>query len=879
MRAFGCLLLGTILLAACGGGEPEAGTDLGAVAGDATATLSNPVGTLAAAGPSYSFQSRPVVAGGRGTFLAVWLDRDAGGRSARVRAARVDGQGNVLGERSIEMPSIGAGEDVDPAVAFDGTSFLVAWSHATATDAVVAAARVATDGTVLDAQPIQLGKNAGKRASLPSVAWNGSEYLVAWSDDRDSNPEVYAARISPGGAPVESPLGFRVSQTGEDAGGGGKTPSVAAAGRTFLVAWDEMGSAMRIRGTRIRDGRSLDTIATTIATGSRHAYTPSVASDGTNFLVAWYDYSASGDSSVRAARVTAAGERLLGDVTIATNEPSRPAVIWDGDAYAVAWAGGAKRLSREGVALLGTTLQGTSGEGELRPAIAWNGSSYLVLRSHSSSNVLPGQPRSIVSGSLYARSGTSPTRSAITVARADAPQRQVVSASDGAGHLVVWQEYRSDWNSPELWGAFAKPDGTLADAKGFLLRAATTKPTKPAVVFDGAQYVVAWEERGDNGALKVATLHVPKTGPGADAPAIVGGSSPSLAAAGNGKVLLLANDRAYWVPASGAIDETRPAFERSEASTWTIGTRAPVVFDGTNFVLAWTAVAGGASTAEVHAQRFSATGQTLDATPRVVGTVNLTMSIPAIAAASDGHGLTLVAWEDRSDGAGAIVGARFESSGAVLGGPVRLDAATAPAKAYAPSVVFDGHNWVVAYETREDFVRTESGSGIALARFRFLPAGFDRVGDAIVASPGGGWAPMLAPGATGKALLTYEALGRAFGSPGRAAIRLFDDVPASSVSPPGPGPSSSGAAPPATGDDDDGDTDAPATSSSGSRPKTPTTRPSPTKGASVNPAEGTGAAADDGGCSTAPGRATSGGGLVFVALAALAASVRRRRLP
>jgi hypothetical protein len=74
-------------------------------------------------------------------------------------------------------------DQTKPAVAFDGTNFLVTWQDTrdipTDTSANIYACRMTPSLQVLDSTGILI---AGTREEdyVPAVAWGGSDYLIAW---------------------------------------------------------------------------------------------------------------------------------------------------------------------------------------------------------------------------------------------------------------------------------------------------------------------------------------------------------------------------------------------------------------------------------------------------------------------------------------------------------------------------------------------------------------------------------------------------------------------------------------------------------------------------------------------------------------------------
>jgi hypothetical protein len=133
-----------------------------------------------------------------------------------------------------------------PAVAFDGTNFLVTWQQLATSGATVGsihAVRVSPAGVVVDPAPILLANPAGGAFS-PSVAFDGANYLVVWTGGSGSlTPGVYGARISRNGVlldgtPDSGGIPINTSSTLTlDA------PHVVYTGTEYLVVWQLLGYA------------------------------------------------------------------------------------------------------------------------------------------------------------------------------------------------------------------------------------------------------------------------------------------------------------------------------------------------------------------------------------------------------------------------------------------------------------------------------------------------------------------------------------------------------------------------------------------------------------------------------------------------------------
>jgi hypothetical protein len=139
-------------------------------------------------------QRWPAVAAGKDSYLAVWQDGDmmAGVKKVAIVAARVGADGKPLDAGGIKVC------DADglrgyPTVAFDGTEWVVAWQDfRNGEDWDLYAARVALDGKVLDANGFLVQGGQGNQI-YPTAASDGKgAAFIAWSDVRPGfEPELY----------------------------------------------------------------------------------------------------------------------------------------------------------------------------------------------------------------------------------------------------------------------------------------------------------------------------------------------------------------------------------------------------------------------------------------------------------------------------------------------------------------------------------------------------------------------------------------------------------------------------------------------------------------------------------------------------------------
>lgn len=147
-------------------------------------------------------QRQPAGAFGGGMYLVAWCDgsRQIDLPTADVYCARVDAQtGRVLDPKGIPI-CFAADLQEWPAVAFDGTNFLVVWQDfRSGRHYEVYAARVSPGGRVLDQGGFAVAAGPWNQCR-PAVAFAAGTYLVVWMDAR-AYPTygIFGARVSPDG--------------------------------------------------------------------------------------------------------------------------------------------------------------------------------------------------------------------------------------------------------------------------------------------------------------------------------------------------------------------------------------------------------------------------------------------------------------------------------------------------------------------------------------------------------------------------------------------------------------------------------------------------------------------------------------------------------
>ena len=542
-----------------------------------------------------------------------------------------------------------------PDVAFDGANFLVVWQDDRG--GVISGARVTPEGVVLDPMGILITQAPGERGA-PVVGFDGVNFLVVWEENRvGTDWDVIGARVTPQGA-VLDPAGIPISTAEDDQW----TTAIAFDGANHLVVWedDRDDTLFNIYGARVTpQGMVLDPAGIPISTAENDQLTPAVAFDGAGFFVAWEDYR-TGVSDIYGARVTAQGTVLDLDgipVSTATNVQLFPALAFDGQNVLATWGD---------------------------------------FRSVSSFDIY---------GARVTSDGTVLDPAGFVISQAANDQSFPDVGFDGENFVVVWGDYRSG-SGYDIYGARVTPGGTVFDPAGFVISQAARDQYYPAMSFDGANFILAWQDdRAGSGYDIYGARLMPQGGVLDSAGFLVSQS---------------ANDQGY--PAAG--------------------------FDGENFLVVWADDRQGGGW-DIYGARLTLEGEVLDPAGFVISQAARDQRLPA--AGFDGRNF-IVVWEDfRSDPAGDIYGARVTPGGEVLD-PAGLVISQAVKDQNLPAVAFDGTNSLVVWADSRDSIRFH------IYGARVTPGGtvLDPAGIAITTVPGVQYAPAIASNGTNLLVLWQD---------------------------------------------------------------------------------------------------------------------------
>lgn len=181
-------------------------------------------------------------------YAVVWRDEREPGNS-EIYFARLDETGAKIGDglRVTAEP----GYSGQPKVVWTGTEYGIAWRDDRDGNPEIYFTRIAADGTS-QAVPTRVTDTPGPSVS-PAMGWTGAEYVVVWREEVAAAPWVAVSRIDAAGVEAPGAEIFVNPAPGMSAGSG---PAMALAAGGFLVAWNDTryGSPEVIAACRAADG-------------------------------------------------------------------------------------------------------------------------------------------------------------------------------------------------------------------------------------------------------------------------------------------------------------------------------------------------------------------------------------------------------------------------------------------------------------------------------------------------------------------------------------------------------------------------------------------------------------------------------------------------
>jgi hypothetical protein len=411
--------------------------------------------------------------------------------------------------------SLQLGPQTHVQLASDGTGFLAVWIGGPGQ--LVQATRVAADGTVLDAPPVNV--TLAQQAEC-AVAFDGQDYVVAYRTNSVAGPTPLAAylqRVSTAGAVTGAPIlvASPATQLLE------QTVYLACAARVCEVTWTDVGEPgdalfqVKARRFDMAAGVALEdeVLIADSGTGLR-AMTP--AATGAGFLITM----GSDEGGIFVIRAGAAQRQLCSQSWLA-NDAFGAAGSPDGGAYIVFApffdsAAAGTRLDAAGSAIdgCGNFLSG-AGSTAVHPHVAWSGNDWFVAWWDAATPMGIGVAR--VSDATGAVTAAGAPITVPSYARSDADE--VHPACSATACAVAWADGRVADGLLDTSARFARigDDGGSLDGLGTLLAVAEDGQHWPSAAWDGTQFLAAWTEFRDE-TRNVYLVHVGADGQTLDSP-------------------------------------------------------------------------------------------------------------------------------------------------------------------------------------------------------------------------------------------------------------------------------------------------------------------------------------------------------------------------
>jgi len=446
--------------------------------------------------------NKPDVAGGAGYWLVAWV---AGTND--IFGARVTSGASVLDETPIPI-CVNTNHQGPPAVAWGAGVWLVVWSDDRNgvwwdPEVDLYAARVNTSGSVLDYDGFPISTATGRQVG-PAMASDGSSWLVAWLDERIGFGDVRGTRISSGGS-ILQPSEFVIATMANIQ----QKASCSWGGTNWLVVWEDFRNGLDydIYGTRVNPyGGVLDPAGIAVCTGTHWATGVDVAKGGADWLVVWEDTRGGVDLDIHGARVNEFG--AVRDPTgivicAAVDRQDHPKVSGGDTDWLVVWederqgvGGGNCDIYGARVNAAGSVMDGTGflvcavSNAPLDPDLAWGQTSWLVAwRDYRN---LTDQD---VYGTRVDASGNVLDANGIAISTASVQQTHPSLAWAVTNWLVAWADTR--YGGTEIFGARVSPDGLVLETDGLAICSTSGEQQYPVVTGNDSYWMVFWQDYRD----------------------------------------------------------------------------------------------------------------------------------------------------------------------------------------------------------------------------------------------------------------------------------------------------------------------------------------------------------------------------------------------
>ncbi len=385
----------------------------------------------------------------------------------------------------------GNGHAYNPTIASNGSQFLVAWEErwGSPTYSDIKGALMQWDGAAWAYTGIALCTYNWDQF-YPDVAYARGYYIVVWEDHRyTTTPYTCGTRVDESGV-VSDPNGLPMSTANR------YRPAIAATWTGLMLSpyyWIlgmdasslQSGDMWNIAAARYTNAVRDDATDITVSIKANDQSALSLAFSGQYWLATWQEH-----GQLLCGRIDPAGNHLDGTgIALGTGEDAQ--VAWLGSCFLVAYCDRSSQTIRAlRVDNLGNVLDAVP------IVVSATGSSDPVVAALGNTGLIAWRQNDDIYAARVSSGGEVLTPGPVAIcANASLQLEPAVAAGPGV-FLVVWTDNRS---VQDIYGRLIDPSGLVfGAADGFPIGAAAGSQQDASVGWSGTDFLVAWED-GRNG--------------------------------------------------------------------------------------------------------------------------------------------------------------------------------------------------------------------------------------------------------------------------------------------------------------------------------------------------------------------------------------------
>jgi hypothetical protein len=261
-----------------------------------------------------------------------------------------------------------------------GSEYGLAWEDDRDGNLEIYFTRIDTEGNKIGSETRITSNSA--ISEHPSMVWTGSEYAVCWDDTRNGNTEIYFTRIDSTGVKIGSDV--RVTSNSASS----QYSSLIWTGSEYGVSWrDNRDGNWEIYFARLNSAGAKISSEIRVTNDAESSLSPSLVWTGTEYAISWYDFR-DGNYEIYLARLNSSGTKIGSDIRV-TSDPAQsafPSLVWTGDEFGISWhdqRDGNDEIYFARLNFLGAKIgfdeRITSDAGNSnQPVMVWTGSEYGV---------------------------------------------------------------------------------------------------------------------------------------------------------------------------------------------------------------------------------------------------------------------------------------------------------------------------------------------------------------------------------------------------------------------------------------------------------------------------------------------------------------------